>query len=1220
MTYLRNTAIKTTPPLRPVSGQRRILVAILVLLGLGCLRPAQANAQANTDVTLDDEVAAREPLACVAPPPPPYEGRSLWEANLWSGGVVPYEFDANVTANNQVAMRSAMNALEAVANLHFVVRAGQSDYLHILNDTGNFTMGIGNYGGRQEVHIFNWNFRYIMCHELMHSLGVRHEQARPDRDTYITVNYSNIQAGWGPQYDIQSGTPMGTFDFDSIMCYSACEASVCCPSGSNCSCSSACWTMTAKPDWAPYQSLMGNNSHLSLQDSAGLASRYGDNPCPAFTQQPAARSAVGAGHTISLTAIATGSPTPTYRWRRNNVNLVDDGHRTGSATSTLTISAATAADAGSYTCVATNSCRSLTSNAALLTVDNIAWSQRVGPSPRINHAIAYDSARGVTVLFGGDTSDGNNSETWEWNGTIWTQRAVVGPSARVYHQMVYDSARHVTVLFGGYANGTTSGETWEWNGTAWTQRVVSGPSARYSHAMTYDASRGVTVLFGGTNATSGETSGDTWEWNGNAWTQRLTSGPSIRAYHAMSYDAARGVTVLFGGYYNGTAYAETWEWNGTVWTQRAGGPSGRTNFAMSYDAARAVTVLFAGINSTGTNAETWEWNGSAWTRRAVGGPTSRAYHAMAYDTARGVTVLFGGNTGSFSRETWEWNGNTWVQLATSPTPRVNHAMTFDSARGVAVLFGGYDGNPNGQTWEWSGTQWSQRVVPGPSPRSYHAMAFDAARGVTVLFGGTTESGANNETWEWNGVTWTQRAVSGPSPRYAHTMAYDSARGVTVLVGGYFFDTTAHYYADVWEWNGTAWTQRAVSGPSPRAYHAMSYDSARGVMVVFGGYDGSVNSDVWEWSGTGAWTQRVVGGPSSRSNLSLVYDVARGVSVLFGGINSTASNNDTWQWNGNGAGTWDQRSPIDGPSVRAYHASAYDANRHVMVVFGGNTNAYSGETWELGPPCVAPTFTAQPAAQIVCASGTAAFSVNAAGSSLAYQWQWQQVGAPGIWTNVLEGVNADSGGVPRFVATGTVTQAVALFRSNTPLATLDVITTLRCVVTSNCGSVTSNAASLTVKSPPSLSQQPDNTAACPASEASFSVAASGTEPLAYQWRKGGVPIDSSTGGQGNPSAATSTLTLLNLQVSDADTYDCVVANSCGSVTSNPATLTICIGDFNCDGGIDGTDVGAFFGEWEAGNAIADVNADGGIDGADVSTFFEHWEAGCWNREGRRTPVT
>ncbi|MBS0196291.1 MAG: hypothetical protein JSR77_05990 [Planctomycetes bacterium] len=53
---------------------------------------------------------------------------------------------------------------------------------------------------------------------------------------------------------------------------------------------------------------------------------------------------------------------------------------------------------------------------------------------------------------------------------------------------------------------------------------------------------------------------------------------------------------------------------------------------------------------------------------------------------------------------------------------------------------------------------------------------------------------------------------------------------------------------------------------------------------------------------------------------------------------------------------------------------------------------------------------------------------------------------------------------------------------------------------------------------------------------------------------------------------------------------------------------CFADFNQDGGIDGTDVQAFFVAWEAGDFAADVNLDGGVDGGDVQTFFIAWEAG------------
>lgn len=50
---------------------------------------------------------------------------------------------------------------------------------------------------------------------------------------------------------------------------------------------------------------------------------------------------------------------------------------------------------------------------------------------------------------------------------------------------------------------------------------------------------------------------------------------------------------------------------------------------------------------------------------------------------------------------------------------------------------------------------------------------------------------------------------------------------------------------------------------------------------------------------------------------------------------------------------------------------------------------------------------------------------------------------------------------------------------------------------------------------------------------------------------------------------------------------------------------CAGDYNEDGGVDGTDVEAFFQDWEAANPCADRNFDGGIDGGDVETFFIAW---------------
>jgi hypothetical protein len=172
--------------------------------------------------------------------------------------------------------------------------------------------------------------------------------------------------------------------------------------------------------------------------------------------------------------------------------------------------------------------------------------------------------------------------------------------------MAYDSARGVTVLFGGgldcsFFSPCFFGDTWEWNGTDWTQRFpATSPSARYSHAMAYDSVHGVTVLFGGANEPGYSGFSDTWEWNGTTWTQRSpVTSPSARLAHVMAYDAAHGLTVLFGGVdRSGTYVTDTWEWDGANWAQRipAISPLGRDNPAMAYDSVRGVTVLFGGYN------------------------------------------------------------------------------------------------------------------------------------------------------------------------------------------------------------------------------------------------------------------------------------------------------------------------------------------------------------------------------------------------------------------------------------------------------------------------------------------------------------------------------------------------------------------------------------------------------------------------------------------------
>ncbi len=78
------------------------------------------------------------------------------------------------------------------------------------------------------------------------------------------------------------------------------------------------------------------------------------------------------------------------------------------------------------------------------------------------------------------------------------------------------------------------------------------------------------------------------------------------------------------------------------------------------------------------------------------------------------------------------------------------------------------------------------------------------------------------------------------------------------------------------------------------------------------------------------------------------------------------------------------------------------------------------------------------------------------------------------------------------------------------------------------------------------------------------------------------------------------------VGDLGTDPCGT-NTTAPVTRQPETPPppACVGDFNNDGGVDGSDIEAFFLAWEVGDSIADVNQDGG----DIEYFFVRWQAGC-----------
>jgi astacin len=142
----------------------------------------------------------------------------------WSGGSVPYTMSGTFTSTQRQTILNAMAHIAANnPGVSFTPLSWQSGWVSFVPDNERCYSEVGRQGGRQEIHLTSGcaSSRGTVVHEILHALGMWHEQSRCNRDFYVQILTENILSGKEDNFKKHCSGNLDVYAYDegSIMHY-----------------------------------------------------------------------------------------------------------------------------------------------------------------------------------------------------------------------------------------------------------------------------------------------------------------------------------------------------------------------------------------------------------------------------------------------------------------------------------------------------------------------------------------------------------------------------------------------------------------------------------------------------------------------------------------------------------------------------------------------------------------------------------------------------------------------------------------------------------------------------------------------------------------------------------------------------------------------------------------------------------------------------------------
>lgn len=241
---------------------------------------------------------------------PNRRGISVNKSPKWTNGVIYWKYDnpAEYSSADRAKFEAGMKLLEdntRIGSTNCITfkkvsasnMPAAGNYVNIKIKGGCWSY-LGMLGGKQEMSLVTDCSKGSVAHEFIHALGFSHEQNRPDRDNFVTVNMANVEANKASNYYKLSSADTSYFgqkyDFESIMHYGRDYFAI----------NKAVPVMTAV-DPALKNIEMGQRDHLSQADIKEIQTKYGCTGTPSASTTQAPASSAGNGNR-RIRSVASG--------------------------------------------------------------------------------------------------------------------------------------------------------------------------------------------------------------------------------------------------------------------------------------------------------------------------------------------------------------------------------------------------------------------------------------------------------------------------------------------------------------------------------------------------------------------------------------------------------------------------------------------------------------------------------------------------------------------------------------------------------------------------------------------------------------------------------------------------------------------------------------------------------------------------------------------------